>query len=137
MKFYNTQELIIDKLIQIHGKEHVDIQKVYSKNYPDLTTAVNDIEKEQCIRWLKLSKPIKEFNLNSYSAKHIIERWCGIYISNDSFKEAVYELGIPYKQVTKLNINIGISRKYLRTFNPLYIQAQKDKEEFNNYFKKK
>ena len=56
-------------------------------------------EKEQvdkCIEWLKLQTLTKGINKKhtSYGYKHMVENWCHLYISNDSFKKAVLVNGL-------------------------------------------
>ena len=68
-------------------------------------------EIENCKKWIGLQKRLKTFyTMNSYRAKHLVERWAGIYIGNDSFIKAVQELNIPYV-VEGPNIMVGISEK--------------------------
>lgn len=52
-----------------------------------------------CINWLRLQTMQKKMNKrrNSYHLKHIIEKWYGDYISNDSLVEAVKKLDIEYE----------------------------------------
>lgn len=63
----------------------------FKKDYHD--------EKEQvdkCIEWLKLQTITKGINKKhtSYGYKHMVENWCHLYISNNSFKKAVEILDI-------------------------------------------
>jgi hypothetical protein len=81
---------------------------------------IRDNEVKACIEWLRLQKERKTINTNhsSYGYKHIVEKWYGDYISNDSFKEAVRILGIKSKEIHD-NIYIAISEKTVRN-TPIY-----------------
>jgi hypothetical protein len=92
-------------------------------------SAIVENEVLKCIEWLNLCRKTKTFNLNSYSAKHVVERWYGDYISNDSFKEAVIRLGLLYKNAkkdsTSQNIVIGISKIDIAKHDPNIIEAKR------------
>lgn len=54
-------------------------------------------EKDYCKQWVEtFTTPTKAISkrFNSYSLKHMVEAWCGTYISNQDFIEACKELGI-------------------------------------------
>lgn len=82
-------------------------------------------EIEECKEWINMQTRLKSmYTMNSYRAKHLVERWSGIYIGNDSFIKAIYELGIPYV-VEGPNIMVGISEKK-NIINYLISQYKKD-----------
>jgi hypothetical protein len=59
-----------------------------------------DKEVELCKKWIEYNtsrtKTIRP-KLGSYQFKHIVERSCGVYISNGAFIQAAIELGYDYK----------------------------------------
>lgn len=75
----------------------------------------NKKEVEKCIEWLERQVEIKTWNMrhSSYSYKHMIERWCNMYISEDSFKEAVKVFKLEYKEMGS-HFYIKISEKRLK-----------------------
>ncbi|MHB8651761.1 MAG: hypothetical protein ACYC8S_01360 [Minisyncoccota bacterium] len=76
-----------------------------------------EIEIKKCTEWLKLQTMIKTLNPwhTSYAYKHMVERWGGIYVSHDSFKEAVKKMGIKYKHNnTGVNMLLPLSEKTLK-----------------------
>lgn len=80
-----------------------------------LNNNLQEAEILKCIEWLKLQAWTYTINrkYSSYSYKHMVEKWSGMYISNDSFKEAVKRLGI--KSTDGINTYIAISQKWLNT----------------------
>lgn len=81
-------------------------------------------EIEECKEWINMQTRTKKFSMNSYRAKHLVERWAGIYIGNDSFIKAIEELNIPY-MVEGPNIIVGISERK-NIMNYLISQYKKD-----------
>lgn len=71
----------------------------------------NKEQVQRCIEWLSLQTITKGINKyhTSYGYKHMVENWCCRYISNDSFKEAVYKLGIKYKNNDNKGLNICVA----------------------------
>lgn len=97
-------------------------------------SAIVESEVLACIEWLNLCRKTKTFNLNSYSAKHVVERWRGDYVSNDSFKEAVIRLGLPYKNAradgSSQNIVIGVSKIDIAKHDPNVIEARRRRDMY-------
>jgi len=63
-------------------------------------------EIELCIKWIETVPEITtEINKDrtSYGYKHDVERWAGVYVCNDSFKEAAKQYGLLTKQATGQN----------------------------------
>jgi len=63
-------------------------------------------EIELCVEWIETIPEITtkiNKNRTSYGYKHDVERWAGVYISNDSFKEAAKQCGLLTKQATEQN----------------------------------
>ena len=64
-------------------------------------------------------KPTKQYNLNSYNGKHIIERYRIFkYISNGEFIAAMILSGYKYKQPQSLNLvfNASIKKKRVEPY---------------------
>ena len=77
----------------------------------------NELEITKCSEWVMLQTVIKTLNPwhTSYAYKHMVERWSGIYISNESFKEAVKKIGIKYKyDSTGVNMLLPLSERTLK-----------------------
>ena len=77
-------------------------------------TKIKNIEVQKCIEWISLQKGRKTINKNhtSYHYKHLVEKWSGVYISDDSFIEAIKLTGIPYKESgVGNNIWVALSEK--------------------------
>lgn len=75
----------------------------------------NKLEVKKCSEWLALQTLIKTVNTrhSSYAYKHMVERWSNIYISEESFLDAVKKLGIPHKNY-KGSIYLSLSEKTLK-----------------------
>jgi hypothetical protein len=72
-------------------------------------------EVELCKKWIKhnclQTKTIRP-KLGSYQFKHIVERNCGVYISNGAFIQAAIELGYDYKPCgINADFNMTASRR--------------------------
>lgn len=95
----------------------------------DIPDTSNEREIEKCIEWLNLHRKTKSFNLHSYYAKHLVERWYGDCISNDSFKHAVSRLKLAYRyprdERNDINILIGVHKEDIKKYD---IQAIRLKE---------
>lgn len=61
----------------------------------------NEYEIRLCKNWLSQQEITKTIThkYDSYHVKHIIERWCGTYISNDSLMKAVKEMKIDHELI--------------------------------------
>ena len=72
---------------------------------------------EFCIRWIaEFTTKTNEINksISSYGYKHLVENWCGEYISNDSFKLAARSSGLmiePLAEIENELYNLSIIDK--------------------------
>ena len=78
-------------------------------------------EVETALAYLSRLDRTKHPNLNSYSLKHLAEKWgkrhgMQSYISNGALIEAAVRLGIPCREVNQSSINalIGVSIRSVR-----------------------
>lgn len=73
---------------------------------------VDEDEVRHCMEWLELftlSNKRPYNRCSSYRFKHIVERWCGEYISNESFIEATLNAGYKiYPIKDSPNVKIGL-----------------------------
>ena len=81
---------------------------------------VNQTEIDLCIEWLSMQKKTQHVNkrYTSYYLKHVVENWCGTYISNDSFIGAVHLLDWDYEIAGESgrNIYVPISNKTVKLY---------------------
>lgn len=112
----------------LNGTSQADIAKMLNISRAIVNQIVSQIniateeEIKTCLEWLKLQKIIKTPNkrYHSYHLKHVVERWHGDYISNDSFVEAIKRADINYELCGESGryIYAAISTKTIKETDP-------------------
>lgn len=82
-----------------------------------LNMLIENKEIDNCIDWLSRQGTTKNVNPRhtSYGYKHMVENWCGEYVSNESFIEAARLTGFTVKMLPNSpNAMVNISERTIR-----------------------
>ena len=101
-----------------------EIKMIFSEDYVrDFRTEVTPDEIDNCKRWIsEWATPRKTINrkYSSYRLKHVVETWCGKYVSSESFVIAAIESGYNAVSADGSAVNAFFNMSYERARHENY-----------------